>query len=151
MLPGARFPSMPGQMQTAPPRALVTSPQAPTQPNFVAVQQAAQPRPKVRAVSADPAPPARLALPSPEELGIKTALSAPTPATAIDWNQIHARLDRLGIINFQRDRLPQGGFRVLVTLPAGRTPEQHFEATGATEAVAVLTALERAESVSGRR
>jgi len=103
------------------------------------------PRPKVRAVPADD-PPARVVLPSPEALGIRTAT-----APGIDWNVTHARLDRLQAVRFQSDRLPQGGYRVTFILPAG-TQSQPVEAVGETEAAAVQLALARAEAqaVAGR-
>jgi hypothetical protein len=104
---------------------------------------AAQPKPIVRGAmpdSASPAPPARIVLPSPEALGIK--INAPVSSAAVDWNHMHARLEKLGVVNFQRDRLSQGGFRVILMLPAHRV-----EANGETEAAAVLLALERAENL----
>jgi hypothetical protein len=100
-------------------------------------------KPKVRAQAPDAPPPAppRIVLPSPEALGIQVA-AAPT-ATAVDWNRIHGRLDQLGIVNLRRDRLAQGGYHVLLELPGRRV-----EGTGATEAAAMVAALERAESAA---
>jgi hypothetical protein len=102
-------------------------------------------KPKVRAVSQESAPPTpparpRIVLPTPESLGIQVATT--TPRAAVDWNQIHARLDQLGIVNFQRDRLPEGGFRIVLALP-----KQQVEGTGATEAAAMVAALQRAETL----
>jgi hypothetical protein len=146
------------QMQSfpaAPPRAQFVPQAAPTRPSVAAVAQpTVAPRPKVRAVSADPTPgvPPRLALPNPEDLGIRLASAPVLPAAApmaVDWNQVHARLDRLGVVNFRRDRLPQGGFRVTFTLPgAAALPGGQVEATGDTEASAVLAALQRAEAAA---
>jgi hypothetical protein len=130
--------------------------QSPTQPSKIALPPppgfaaATNPtRPKVRAVSDDSPPPpvrARVILPSPESLGIKFATpSSVASAAAVDWNLVHARLEHLGVVNFQRNRLPQGGFRVVVSLPTTQLPHD-VEASGDTEAAAVLLALHRAES-----
>jgi hypothetical protein len=108
------------------------------------VQAAAAPAPP-------PAPP-RLTLPDPEQLGIRAAAPAPPAvAEALDWNAAHARLDRLGAVRFQSDRLPQGGFRVTFLLPASAAQTYHVEATAATEAAAVQTALHRAETWAAGR
>ena len=39
---------------------------------------------------------------------------------AVDWNHVHARLEQLGVVKLQRDRLPQGGFQVILVLPGHR-------------------------------
>ena len=114
-------------------------------------------QPKIRGLNPQPTqpqpptPPARLALPSPEELGIRAATWTPAPAAApaaapaVDWNQTHARLERLKAVRFQSDRLPQGGHRVMFLLPQG-TQTHPVEASGATEAAAVQLALQQAEA-----
>jgi hypothetical protein len=107
-----------------------------------------QQRPIVRGAMPDappaPPPPApRVVLPSPEALGIKISSATPaagTAPTAVDWNQVHARMEKLGVVHLQRDCLAQGGVRVILSLPS-----HSAEATGDTEAAAVLLALERAE------
>jgi hypothetical protein len=130
-------PLQPQVAMPAPPPAKLTIPPPP-----VAMLPPADPmRPKVRAVREDMPP--RLVLPSPESLGI--AVAAPAP-TAVDWNQMQARLERLGVVRLGRDRLPEGGYRVVLGLPT-----HQVEATGMTEAAAVLLALERAESLGAAR
>ncbi len=154
---GMPMPSQPpaGWMQQPQPNAQpyapppkVAMPAPPPQPQMQAQLTlpppgfAQQPRPIVRAVAEDspPPPPARLVLPSPEALGIPP-VAAPAPV-AVDWNQVHARFEQLGVVKLQRDRLPQGGYRVTLALPA-----HQVEATADTEAAAVLLAVQRAESL----
>jgi hypothetical protein len=157
------------QQPTAQPKQ--TLPPPPPSGLAAANPPAGQAKPKARAASPDPTPPVppplpapppaappaptRVVLPSPEELGIKVGVPAPAPAAvvaALDWNQIHARLEQLGVIHFQRDRLPQGGFRVTCSLPTGTPAQAHqVEAVAATESAAVLDALQRAEAWSTAR
>jgi hypothetical protein len=131
--------------QAAPPSTL-SAPQKLALPPPPALA-AAQAKPIVRGAMPDspaaPPPPTRIVLPSPEALGIK--IGPATPPAAPDWNHVHARLEKLGTVNYQRDRLSQGGYRVILSLPAHRV-----EATGDTEAAAVLLALERAENLVQR-
>jgi hypothetical protein len=153
-MPGAQLFGAPPPVQPAPqPQRRV----APPQPKPPATTSANLPKPTVRGVAPDSAPlkqtaeQVRLLLPDPEALGIKVVANAPPPqpAAAVDWNAVHARLDRLGIVNYQRDRLPQGGFRVAFALGA---PQAHqVEATGDSEAAAVLQALARAEALVAQR
>ena len=131
---------MPGQPQPgyAPPQPQRQIAMPPPPP--VAALPPDPTRPKVRAVPEDaPPPPRRIVLPSPESLGIAVAPARP----AVDWNQVQARLERLSIVRVQRDRLPSGGYRVILGMSA-----HQIEATGATEAAAVLLALERAENLA---
>ncbi len=130
------------QRYAMPPRVPQAQPQAqpavPPPPMLVANER----KPKVRAQAPDePPPPPRIVLPSPEALGIQVTATAST--LPVDWNRIHARLDRLGIANLQRDRLPEGGFRVVLALPG-----RQVEGTGTTEAAAMIAALERAEGLA---
>jgi len=118
---------------------------------------AAPPAPiKARGVAADPAPPpAKFVLPSPEELGVRTKPSLPAPQAAsmpIDWNQVHARMDRLGVLRHEQTRLPTGGVRVVLLLPTSDPRMgQPVEAIAPTEAVALTLALDRAEAWMARR
>lgn len=139
-MPGAPMYAVPPQPQPQP-RYVTPQPQANgTMPPPPPVLAANNVKPKVRAQAPDPVPPApHIVLPSPEALGIQVAPTA--PKTAVDWNQIHVRLEQLGIVNLRRDRLPQGGFRVVLALPG-----QQVEGTGATEAAAMTVALQRAEA-----
>lgn len=145
-------PGWPGSVPQAPPPARVAMPSPPPTSKLTLppapVLAAEQGKAKVRAVAEDepapparPAPPTRIVLPSPDELGIKIEPASTMTATAaVDWNQVHARLETLGIVQFQRERLPQGGFRVVLALPT-----RQVEAVADTEAAAMLQALERAE------
>lgn len=89
---------------------------------------------------------AKFVLPRPEALGISTGLKvAPTPAplTHVDWNHIQARMQRLHVAAYSKARLPTGVIRVTMTLPGAVAP---VEAQGATEAAAILGALQQAET-----
>src|SRR4051812_18556913 len=69
-----------------------------------AVAQQPLPAPRFRAQAPEePAvvlPPAPVAMPSPEQLGV--ALAA--PAGGVDWTATHQRLDRLGATCFHREK-----------------------------------------------
>jgi hypothetical protein len=143
----------PPQRWSVPAQPLVAMPSAPrlampSPPAFASAVPPGQPRPKVRGVAEEsgppPAPtPVRIALPSPESLGIKLGASRVEAApVVIDWNQVHARLEKLGIVNYEHGRLPQGGFRVVLAVQT-----HQVEATGETAAAAVLLALQRAEGL----
>ncbi len=152
MLPGQMIPAwaQPNQPVVRP-QAQSTPWQAPTRmpsPASLAGGAPSQPA-KARGVSAEPVS-ARFMLPSPEALGVTTSLSSPVQAAAtapLDWNVIQGRMDRLGVLRYQKDRLPAGGMRVLLLLPtADATKAQPVEAQADTEAAAVTLALNAAES-----
>jgi hypothetical protein len=119
--------------------------QAPRQPTQW--QPPPQPIPAtVRGVSQEPPPAPKFVLPRPEALGIAKSLNvAPTPAASsqVDWNQIQARMERLGVLTYSKARMSSGGVRVTMTLPGVSAP---VEAQGATEAAAILVALQQAEA-----
>ncbi len=103
------------------------------------------PAPVPLAPSSPPPSPALLQLPPPSALGVRDAALTPA-APGLDWNAVHAQLQRLGAVGFQVSRLPQGGHRVTFVLPtaqAGQT--RHIVADAADEAAAVRAALARAE------
>lgn len=138
--PAPRIPQPPASAWQRPPAPPTTAhmPSPPVPPTTVrGHSQSLEPR----------TPAAPLSLPSPEALGIAVART-PAAATALDWNAVHARLDRLGAVRFQSDRLPQGGYRVTFLLPGGAAGTQTVEGVAATQADAVQLALSRAE---GRR
>jgi hypothetical protein len=99
--------------------------------------------------------PAPFTLPRPEAIGVSTSLNlapktqmqTPVP-TAIDWNQIQARMERLRVQTYQKVRLQSGAIHVTMTLPGVTTP---IQAQGATEAAAILVALQGAEQAAGSR
>ena len=113
---------------------------------------------KVRGVSADPQPApitAKFVMPSPQALGVSTELSSrplvPLPAQ-VDWNQIQSRMERLGVLRFEKDRASDGVVRVRLLLPtADPTKAQPVEAQAATEAAAILLAVEHAEQWMQKR
>jgi hypothetical protein len=95
-------------------------------------------------------------MPSPEQLGISGGPGAPGKAPAavarVDWNDLRARLDRLGSLGFHVDKLSSGTFRVAVVLPTGQPDRNHrVEVTAETEAGAAQLALQRAEAWVGQR
>ncbi len=90
-----------------------------------------------------------LALPAPEALGIRPGTPAPLQAATakVDWNEVHARLNRMGALRFQLDKLPDGRTRAGFWLPTGPMSAPYpVEAVADTEAGAVLQALQRAET-----
>ena len=74
-----------------------------------------------------------------EALGVATDLKLPT--VHVDWNQIQARMERLGVVRYQK-QVEAGAVRVTLVLPAGGRP---VEAQRETEAAAVVVALQQAE------
>jgi len=112
-----------------------------------------QPLPaKARGVSADP--PAKFVLPSPEALGVTANLNlrlSPAPNTPVDWNQIQARMERLGVLRYEKDR-QQEGVRVMMLLPTSDpTRGQPVQAQAETEAAAIVMALDAAEAWMQKR
>jgi hypothetical protein len=92
--------------------------------------------------------PVPLSLPSPAALGIAPAAQLPSASPdLVDWNAARARLNQLGAVSFNVNRLASGSYRMVVTLPTAN-PSQNYlvEVVAESEAVAVTTALERAET-----
>jgi hypothetical protein len=97
-------------------------------------------------VDDDPAPrksavneSAALAMPSPEELGLKAPKSPLNEE--VDWQRVHGRLQQQGAVCSQRLQT-QDGFRFIVILStADKDRLRHIEADGTTEAAAVRAAL----------
>jgi hypothetical protein len=134
--------------------------------NAAMASASADPKPKIRLQSAEPTPPvqsARLVMPSPEALGLargpQAGAAAPVdvspaaaPPAAVDWNDAHARLRRLGALGFHLDRLPEGGCRVSFHLPTNQPQRTRVvESVGRTEAEAVHLALQQAEQWANPR
>ncbi len=116
------------------------------------IRQPSPPRPLVRAKGEDAPPvtrpPARLAIPSPQQLGIAPAGGSTT--AAVDWNAARHRLDRLGAVYFHVEKLDAGGYRFTCLLPTAQRGHTHrVETVAATEAEAVHLALARAEAWAG--
>jgi hypothetical protein len=108
---------------------------------------------KVRGVSADVPP--KFVLPSPEALGVSVNLNLPpadAPKARVDWNQIQSRLERLGVLRYEKERIPAGGVRISMLLPTGDpTRGQPVEARAQTEAAAIVMALDAAEAWMRKR
>jgi hypothetical protein len=106
---------------------------------------------QVRPLTNSPAKATPLTLPSPEELGVAPRSALPAAAVAkVDWNATHDSLQRLGGTGFQLAQLADGRYRVGFVLRTNQADEvHHIEATAATQADAVASALARAEQWSG--
>lgn len=118
--------------------------QAPPRPNT----QAPRPIKALGKIDDEPAPrrPASIRIPSPEELQITGQPVQDLPPASVDWVQIRRRLDDLGSVGFQMDRLPEGGYRFICLLPTAQADRHHrIEARAASEAEAIQLVLERAE------
>jgi hypothetical protein len=115
--------------------------------------QAAAPRaPVVRGQMAEEAiPPIRtfpVAMPSPDQLGVNVRPAA----GACDWMAIHRRMQELGVISFQMDRLNADVFQITCLLPTAEAGRTHrIEAHGTTEADAVRCALDEAQRWKSQR
>ncbi len=79
----------------------------------------------------EPRPAAKIALPTPEQLGVPVPMS---------WTEARVRLDRAGASGLSLDR-EAAGYRFACKLPGGRT----VEARAATEAEAVRLVLVQIE------
>lgn len=104
----------------------------------------ARPRPLVRAKAPDepnPARPARLSMPSPEQLGVAVHSAASNP----DWTALHARMKQLGVVSFHMDTVADGRARFTCWMPGGQPGlTQRIEAVAATQDEAVRLGLDRA-------
>ncbi len=139
----------PPMVQAPPPR---TQPMPAAQPTQWQTSGIPKPPAVVRGVA--PETPPKYVLPRPESLGVSTSLNlqpaaAPAP---VDWTQIQARMERVGVVGYDKDRSTPGIVRVTLTLrtadPARRQP---VAAQGDTEAAAVLLALQYAEAWTQKR
>ncbi len=118
---------------------------------------------KARGVAQTPPAPKPFVMPSPEELGVASKLNVKSsepsqgidrvPAAAIDWNVVHARMERIGVLKFEKDRAATtGSVRVTLLLPTSDpTLAQPVVAVAATESEAVLAAVQYAETWMQRR
>jgi hypothetical protein len=117
------------------------------------------PRPTIRLQAPDALeirPAAPFVLPSPQALGIRPAAPAPDAAPsraastvavpALDWNDAHARLQRLGASGFHLVRLRDGTFQAICMLPTSDQRLHQTEAVAGSEAAAVQAMLADAES-----
>jgi hypothetical protein len=141
-------PQPPGRSQPPPQWNPGPTPTAALPPPVIRAKAAEEPLPPVplTPAAAAPAPPQ---LPPPGALGVR---DAPTATPPLDWNAVHARLQRLGAVGLLVSRLPQGDWRVTFELPTARPDRtEHIGATAAGQAEAVQAALSAAEQAAGRR
>jgi hypothetical protein len=101
----------------------------------------------------EPPPPARPAeeirIPSPEALGVAGTRAADA---GLDWAAVNRRLESLGAVCFQMNKLPGGGWRVTCLVPTGQPDRtQRIEAEAGDRAEAVRLALEQAEQSAPKR
>jgi hypothetical protein len=89
-----------------------------------------------------------VAMPSPDQLGVDVRPSA----AVCDWTAIHRRMEELGVVSFQLDRLNADVFEITCLLPTAEAGRTHrIEAHGATEAEAVRCALDEAQRWKNQR
>jgi hypothetical protein len=150
--PAAAFAPAAPAAQVRPPAAPARTPAAPA--NLAATPQPAPRAPVVRAQGPDdlippppPIPAARprepVALPTPEQLGVAAARAA---GDAVDWAAVDRRLQSLGAVCFQMNRLPQDRWCITCVLPTAQPDRTHrVEAEADTKAEAVRAVLEQAE------
>lgn len=90
-----------------------------------------------------------LSMPTPEALGISLnpTIENVTRTEEVDWNMIWSKLRSLGVSSFHLDKLANGSFRVVFTLPTQTASGQSHvvEVIADSEATAVRTALQRAQ------
>jgi hypothetical protein len=154
-VPGYVGQPVPGNWQASPPRN-APPPRMPVPAAMAAgiATPNSAPRPTIRLQAPDTLlvrPPTPVVLAAPEALGIRASTPLPAAAT-LDWNNAHARLQRLGALGFHLDRLAQGNVCVTFTLPAGDRRAHQIEVVADSEAAAVNAALDSAEAwASGRK
>jgi hypothetical protein len=92
---------------------------------------------------------AKIALPTPEELGLAPAKAADT---AFDWAGLERRLQALRAVGFQMSQTTQGNWKAVCMLPTAQAEKLHrIETEGASRAEAVRLALDQAEKWAERR
>jgi hypothetical protein len=90
---------------------------------------------------------APLKLPAPEKLGL-----ADNGRAAVNWTEVHNRLDRLGALSFYQQKVAANRFRVTFLFPSSQPNRAHqVEAEAQTAEAAVALALERAEQWAGTK
>jgi hypothetical protein len=89
-------------------------------------------------------------MPSPDQLGV--ALGKPSGSAGLDWAVVHHRLDQLGAVCFNLEKLPQGTYRFTCLLPTAQPGRTHrVEAVAASESEVVRLVLDRSEEWAGGR
>jgi hypothetical protein len=148
-LPAAPLPAAP--LPAAPMPVIASLAAESVKPNPV-------PRPTIRLQAPDDLAIRRTAfvLPSPQALGIRPPVPAPSAvppaasstasAPTLDWNDAHARLQRLGARGFHLTQLQEGSCQALCLLPTSDQRLHQIEAVAGSEAAAVQALLAAAES-----
>jgi hypothetical protein len=119
----------------------------PAQPQLAANDQ---PRVVIRGQSgSEPAQPAKLTIPTPEELGLlQPTPPPPAPASSaeVDWTAARDRLEKYGAVHYRLERV-EDGWRFVCALPHPEKPNaQHqFEVRAASDREAMATLLQRVE------
>ena len=122
-----------------------------------------KPRPTFRAQEPDApavATTTPFVLPTPQQLGVAPVQAAPaqaapvtaTPITApeIDWNDVRARLHRLGAVGFHLDHVG-GQWRAQLLVPVNAMEMRTLESSAGTDAAAIAAVLQQAELQVARR
>src|SRR5262245_61658740 len=120
------------------------------------------PQPKFRAQEPD-APAVATAtpfvLPTPQQLGLAPAQAVPAPAAPvatpftareIDWNDVRARLHRMGAVGFHLDHVG-GQWRAQLLVPVSAQEMRTLESSAGSDAAAIAAVLQQAESQVARR
>ena len=96
---------------------------------------------------APPRIPAKISMPSREELGLLTSNHSP-PVCTLDWNAVKQQLDGWQASSYRLEKAPDGQFRFVCALPYPQSPgkQRQFEATAATENEALQLALSQAQA-----
>ena len=145
--PMAVYGSLPPGAAPYPPPGYAVQPAVPrpaaAQP--VRTAQAPPKAPVVRAQAPDDVKPqvrTTVAMPSPDQLGVSGG-----PADGgCDWTATRRRLQDLGVVTFQVDRLNAEVYQFTCLLPSSEPSRTHrIEAHGTTEAEAVRRALDEAQ------
>lgn len=158
MVPPAPVPQQ-ARQSAPPPQFQPPAPQMPTTAEMamgLASDTVSRPTVRMHAPEAPKAPVEvrKIVLPTPEELGVKfqpAAVERQQPlvkANEVNWDDLRARLKKIGALSFRVDRAEEGGFRAVFLLPGTASDYQLVEAVGATEAAALQTALRQAETWS---
>jgi hypothetical protein len=88
--------------------------------------------------------PAPLTLPAPEQLGVARTKTDHRPV--VDWSDVQRRLDHLGALSLQQQKLLDGSYRVACVLPGHQGDHNYqVEAEGDNLAQAIGLTLDRAE------
>jgi hypothetical protein len=83
-------------------------------------------------------------MPSPEQLGVVSAKTG--ESTVPDWNETRRKLDQLGAVCLQLEKLTDGGFRFSCLLPTSRPQFTHrIDAVAFTESDVLRLGTAKAE------